>query len=203
MNRVAPRPPQRPILFVLHGFNSSGATPKASYLRRQLPQFEVRSPTYSHDPHDAVARLRQAAREARALSGRSPCFLGTSLGAFYARLLAREHAARAVLLNPVIDPLRTLEPALGDNTNFRTRESYVFERRHLDAYTVYRIDDRLPDSPTLVLLDLGDELLDARSTARYFAGRQGVEVVSFAGGDHRFAHLAQASPAIRRHLLGR
>jgi predicted esterase YcpF (UPF0227 family) len=192
--------PPRPVLIVLHGFNSAGSTEKAEWLRENLPEMDVRSPTYSHNPMDAMRLLRAYAKEAGDSLGAAPTFLGTSLGGFYARRLARDYASRAVLLNPVIDPSITLEPALGPNLNFKTGERYVLERGHLQGFAAHGIDETQPDPPTLVLLDMADELLDSQATARHFEGRSGVEVVRFAGGEHRFTHLPQALPLIRRHV---
>ena len=168
-----------PVLIVLHGFNSAGNTEKARWLREHLPEMEVRSPTYSHDPTDAMRQLRRCADEARDTRGDAPSFLGTSLGGFYARRLARDYASRAVLLNPVIDPLLTLEPALGPNLNFKTGERYMFERHHLHGFANHRINEAQSDPPTLVLLDMADELLDSRATSQHFKGRPDVKVVRF------------------------
>jgi len=194
INRVA--------LFVLHGFNSTGDTDKATFLRQHLPEVDVDSPTYHHDPRLAGPALQ--ARVENVIAGRAPVpvFFGTSLGAFYARFLAHRYDGRAILVNPVQDAVATLAPALGPNTNVKTGVRYLFERVHLEAFTEYRVDAAAPDPPTLVLLDMADELLDSRATARFFEARPNVRVIRFAGGEHRFAHLPEALPEIRRHLPG-
>ena len=186
-------------LLVIHGFNSSGDTDKAAFLRSQLGGFEVTSPTYSHDPDRAVADLehRIVAQTSR---HKSLALLGTSLGAYYARYLGRRHWLPIVLLNPALDPVSTLRPALGQNRNFKTGERYTFSESHLTALERYACEDRHADPPTLVLLDMADEMLHSAETARRFRDRANVRVVCFEGGNHRFAHIGEALPYIANHL---
>jgi len=186
-------------LLVLHGFNSAGDTEKARFLRRHLPDVRVLSPTYSHDPNAAVASL-SGTIQALLTEGRPPALLGTSLGAYYVRHLGRRHERPVILINPTLDPESTLRPAVGENRNFKTGRSYQFTASHLAALRQYKCDETQPDPPALVLLDMGDELLDSATTANRFQGRPGTRVVCFEGGNHRFAHIGEAVPEILAHL---
>ncbi len=187
------------ILFVLHGFNSAGNTDKAAFLKRHLKGVKVLSPSYSHDPDRAISDLQHQIEEKASLGG-PLALLGTSLGAYYARHLGRRHGLPTVLLNPSLNPTSTLRPALGWNRNFKTGECYVFRESHLAALGRYACDDRHADPPTLVLLDMGDELLNSADTARRFQDQSNVRVVCFEGGNHRFAHIGEALPYIADHL---
>jgi predicted esterase YcpF (UPF0227 family) len=53
-----------------------------------------------------------------------------------------------------------------------------------------------PLVPTLVLLDKADEVIDYRVAESFYRGC-GTTIV-YAGGSHRFDHLPEALPAIRR-----
>jgi predicted esterase YcpF (UPF0227 family) len=186
-------------LLVFHGFNSAGGTDKAAFLRNHLTGVEVLSPTYSHDPDRAVADLQNRIEE-HTSRYRSVALLGTSLGAYYARYLGRRHGLPTILINPSLDPISTLRPAVGRNRNFKTGECYWFSESHLAALGRYSCDERHADPPTLVLLDMADELLNPADTARRFQNRSNVRVVCFEGGNHRFAHIGEALPYIAEHI---
>jgi len=187
-------------LLVLHGFNSAGENEKARFLRRHLAGWEVLAPSYSHDPRVAGPALT-AAVESELLGQPAAAVLGTSLGGYYARYLAAHYGLPAVLINPVLDAVQTLAPALGEQRNFRTGERYRFEPAHLAALADYRVAEA-DDSRLLVLLDLADELLSSHATAGHFVGRPGVRVLCYEGGEHRFAHLAESLAEIRQFLAG-
>lgn len=187
-------------LLVLHGFNSAGENEKARILRQHLQGWRVLAPSYSHDPRLAGPALCELIRR-ELLPQRPAAVLGTSLGAYYARYLGREFDLPAILVNPVTDAVTTLAPAVGAQQNFRTGERYRFMPEHLAALGDYQVADD-PRERLLVLLDLGDELLDSPATATRFANHPGARVVCYEGGEHRFAHLAEALSEIRPFLRG-
>ena len=187
-----------PKLLVLHGFNSAGENQKAIFLRRHLSAWEVLAPSYSHDPRIAGPALESLV-ESELLGAPRAAVLGTSLGAYYARYLGAKYGLATVMINPVIDALETMAPALGAQQNFRTGEHYRFDPEHLAALVDYRVGDQQRER-LLVLLDLGDELLDSVSTVAAFANHASARVVCYEGGEHRFAHLVEALPEISRFL---
>lgn len=64
----------------------------------------------------------------------------------------------------------------------------------LDQTTVDEYPDFLPSSNGMVLLDMGDELIDSFATLKAI-GHQ-MTVHTFAGGSHRFPHIDEALPLI-------
>lgn len=185
-------------LLVLHGFNSAGENDKARFLRSHLQGWRVLAPTYGHDPRLAGSSLCDLVR--RELLPHPPgAVLGTSLGAYYARYLGQKFALPAILINPLTDAVNTLAPAVGAQHNFRTGERYRFEPEHLAALVAYQVTHD-PGERLLVLLDLGDELLDSLAAATRFADHPSARVVCYQGGEHRFAHLGEALPEIRRFV---
>jgi predicted esterase YcpF (UPF0227 family) len=185
-------------LLVLHGFNSAGENQKAQFLRRHLAGWEVLAPSYSHDPRLAGPELA-ATVERDLLDQPRAALLGTSLGAYFARYLGQRYRLPAVLINPVLDAVKTLASAVGEQRNFRTGVRYRFTAQHLAALADYRAEKRAGER-LLVLLDLGDELLDSTATAQHFSDGGGVRVVCYEGGEHRFAHLGEALIEIRRFM---
>ena len=63
--------------------------------------------------------------------GPNDCFIGSSLGGFYATYLAEKHRLKAVLINPAIDPHVGLRAYLGPQKNLHTGEPYELTEAHL------------------------------------------------------------------------
>jgi predicted esterase YcpF (UPF0227 family) len=126
-------------------------------------------------------------------AGRS-AVLGSSLGGFYATVVAQATGWPAVLLNPAVDPARDLAAHIGEQTAFHDpaehfffRPEYVDELRALTPSTI--------DHPERILAVIakGDELLDWREmTARY----RGTRIRLLEGGDHALSDFDDHLPAI-------
>ena len=181
------------MLVYLHGFNSSAQSRKAvalgQYLERQGLSHHYACPTLPHRPGEAIAAA-EAAMGGR--SGHEVCFVGSSLGGFYATHLAHKHGARAVLINPAIDPHRLLRAYLGPQRNLYTGASYELTEDHLKAWERLCVPAIVP-SDYLLLVETGDEVLDYREAVRYYAGAEQVVVE---GGDHTLQSFEQHLPGI-------
>ncbi len=183
----------------LHGFNSGGTSSKAGQLRTLLAPVPVLSPTYpAHKAAAAVDFLRDyIAKTTRDQKPNTPLVLiGSSLGGFYAQYLAREFSARIVLINPSIYPDETLLRGVGPNHNEATGEDYLLSADDVRALGHYRAATCDPQSPTLLLLDSGDDVLDYRVAEAWYRGCG--KTMVYADGSHRFEHLAEALVEIRR-----
>jgi predicted esterase YcpF (UPF0227 family) len=96
--------------------------------------------------------------------------VGSSLGGFYATVVAERLGCRAVLLNPAVDPARDLSRYSGEITawhsdeRFHFRPEFVDELRHLSPAT---LTDR---QRYLAILAKGDEVLDWREMSARYAG---------------------------------
>jgi predicted esterase YcpF (UPF0227 family) len=183
------------MIIYLHGFNSTGDSAKGQFLKENLLDISVLTPTYHFDPRRAIPRLEKLIQEN--LSAEKPLMLiGSSLGGYYAQYLAHQFKLKTVLINPALMPLTTLSDYLGENTNFYTGEKYTLTQAHLDALFSLDIPDPcITPVPTLLLLDKGDEILDYRvAVARY---QNCAEIVMFNGGDHQFQHMAASLSRIK------
>lgn len=187
----------RGLIIYLHGFNSSGASAKGATLKRLLQPIHVSLPSYHYDPAVAIRQLEMEVECALERFTRV-MLVGSSLGGFYAQSLGRRYGLNIGLINPALDPISTLAPYVGPQTNYYTGERYRFERRHLDALRPLYVDaTQLGTVPTLVLLDTGDEVIDSEVAARLYRDRG--KVMAFPGGDHAFQHLEQSIADIRMH----
>lgn len=179
-------------MLYLHGFNSSPESGKArEFLRfcEQRAQVEVLVPQLPHDPATAMQYLREllAAR-------RLQLIVGSSLGGFYATLLAEEFGVKAALVNPAVAPCRHLgEEFLGMQRNLYTGEEYEFTRDH--AHALERMTPDVLGHPErfLVLLQRGDRVLDYRVAAEFYRGSQ---LTIQDGGSHDFDNFSDVLPNI-------
>jgi predicted esterase YcpF (UPF0227 family) len=177
------------VIVYLHGFNSSPQSHKAEVLRRYLAERGLASiyccPALPVSGKAAIEEVE------RLLPDRPVCFVGSSLGGFYATHLAEKHGARAVLINPAIEPHLGLRDYLGPQRNLHTGEPYELTQAHLREWE-WLFVPRITPSRYLLLLETGDEVLDYRRAVRRYAG---CEQVVVEGGDHSLQsfprHLAR------------
>jgi predicted esterase YcpF (UPF0227 family) len=170
------------VLIYLHGFNSSPQSHKAQVLARHL---EERGLAGQYACPDLPPHPTEAIRAIEALP--DACFVGSSLGGFYATYMAEKHGARAVLINPAIDPHVGLRAYLGPQKNLHTGEPYELTEEYLRAWKALYIP-RVTPSRYLLLVETGDEVLDYRRAVERYAGAEQVVVP---GGDHSLASFPQ------------
>lgn len=180
------------MIVYLHGFNSSPRSHKAQVLGRYLAERGLASryacPALPPLASDAIREIEKLA------PGPQTCFVGSSLGGFYATYLAEKHGAKAVLVNPAIEPHVGLRAYLGPQANLHSGAPYELTEQHLQAWASLVVRD-LHAERYFLLVETGDELLDYRkAVARYAGARQ--EVVQ--GGDHSLQSFPRHLPAIMR-----
>jgi predicted esterase YcpF (UPF0227 family) len=176
----------------LHGFNSSPDSRKArqlaAYMQSQRLGERFGCPALPHRPSAAVAAVES-------LLGSEPqavCFVGSSLGGFYATHFAERYGARAVLINPAIDPHIGLRSYLGQQQNLYSGERYELTENHLAEWQAL---NALPTRREnyLLLLETGDEVLDYRVAMKRYAGARQVVVE---GGDHTLQSFEDHLPRL-------
>lgn len=183
------------MIVYLHGLNSGGSSAKATWLRAQLAPLPVLSPGYpAHRAHAAMAQLRAVLAPLRAAHDRL-LLVGSSLGGFYAPRLAAEFNAGMVLINPAVNAHLGLRRYLGPQVNEASGERYTLTEADVDAFASYATTACDPRTPTLVLIDEADEVIDVAAARALYrvCGR----TIIYPGGSHRFEHLPDALPEIR------
>lgn len=124
--------------------------------------------------------------------------IGTSLGAFYAAEISRLLGLPAVLINPCIDPGNSLRKFVNQlHKNFVTGDESYFGDNTLSTFKGHLIHPYGRIKP-LVFVDMADELIPAQTTIDYFE-KMGIAVIAFEGGSHRFDHMEEALPAIKKY----
>lgn len=169
------------MIVYLHGFNSSPQSHKAQFFAAWLGErghaAQFACPVLPHFPDEAIA----AAEKAMAgRAGGQVCFVGSSLGGFYATYLAEKHDARAVLINPAVDPHIGLRDYLGIQRNLYSGAEYELTEAHLNAWAGQFVPAIRPERYVL-LVETGDEVLDYRRAVDKYRGARQVVIE---GGDH-------------------
>ena len=121
-------------------------------------------------------------------------FVGCSLGGYMAQYMAGIYMGHAIAINPAVIPYEDLSRFLGVNTNYRTAETFNLTEEDVASFKDFHI--RPGRVPTLLLLDMGDELLDSNETLKHFEGH--AAIVTFEGGCHRFDHLPESVEHIKK-----
>ena len=182
----------------IHGFNSAGFGEKVNKLKEAFGEENVISLNLPYDPKKAIALLSYLVER---LKDDNLYLFGTSLGGFYAMVLASRYKVPAVLINPSIHPALSLKDEVGKQINYKTDEEYEFTKEHLNTLKelqpskedLAKVKDKI-----FVYLDEDDELLDSRETADFF---EGFYVKMFPGGNHRFQHMDELIEDFRKNIL--
>lgn len=181
-------------LLYLHGFRSSSASHKAQALGLALSgvhaKWEWITPNLPFDPELAIA---EAERLARRCVRDELTIIGSSLGGFYAALVASRLGSRAVLLNPALHPDESLHDYLGMQTNIYTGEVFEFTQRHIDYLRQAALPQPVDARKFLLIVELGDELLDHERTRLELAA---AEAIIVDGGNHDLASFPAHIPRV-------
>lgn len=183
-------------LLYLHGFCSSPASLKARQMAGYMAArgLAERFVCPALRPHPAEAIAQAEALIAAALqAGQGPVTLvGSSLGGHYATHLAEKHGLRAALINPAVLDRVDLGLFLGEHANFHTGERFTFTEAEVAVLQGQVVTRPTPERYWL-LVELGDEVLDAQQAIERYAGsRQTV----LSGGDHSFARFGDYLEAL-------
>ena len=161
-------------LLYLHGFRSSPQSFKAQRMASTVAALQATPywccPQLPPSPAQAMAGLRQTVAN---WPRTRMAVLGSSLGGFYAHLLASELGCPVVLLNPAVHPARDLAAHIGEHPAWHDPSQRIhFEPGFVDELRALQAAPRPQRPPTLAVIAKGDEVLDWREmTGRYPGAR--------------------------------
>ncbi len=185
------------MIVYLHGFSSGAASHKANVLKRALAPITVLVPEYpSHKPVEAITLLQKIIVLLPLEKGEPLVIAGSSLGGFYAQYLAYTQAVidGLIMINPALEPKRTLLPYVGEQVNMVTGKPFILEETDLDKMQAFDVN-RVTEKPSLILLDEADEVIDSRVAQQRYTDT--AQVVMYPDGSHRFEHLNEAISEIK------
>ncbi|MFM9917368.1 MAG: YqiA/YcfP family alpha/beta fold hydrolase [Rhizobacter sp.] len=191
-------------LLYLHGFRSSPQSKKAQqfgdWVRVHRPDLRWWCPQLPASPREALALLDEGTKDWPLAH---TAVVGSSLGGFYATVLAERWArrgerasggsVRVVLLNPAVHPARDLAAHIGETTPWHGGDRFFFRPEFVTELQEETPLDLTRPQRYFAIIAKGDEVLDWREmTARY----AGCTVRLIEGGDHALSdfddHLAAA-----------
>ena len=186
-------------LLYLHGFRSSPQSFKAqrlhAWLQQHQPGVHWWCPQLPPSPRAAMALLREGTA---GWPAHTSAVLGSSLGGFYATVVAEATGWPAVLMNPAVDPARDLAGYVGELTAFHDpAQHFVFHREYLEELRAMSPAAITRPERYFAIIAKGDELLDWREMrARY----PGANIRLLEGSDHALSDFDQHLPHLLRFL---
>ncbi|NOQ50480.1 MAG: hypothetical protein GQ557_02285 [Mycoplasmataceae bacterium] len=199
-------------LIYLHGFNSASIDNHGNLLSKNKLKilnnfcnennFKFIAPNldYRNIP-EVIENLNFLERELDK-DGYDVTFIGTSLGGFFAEYMAWETLTKAILINPAINPSKTLKRYIGNIKNFANGKEYKWTSENCEAFVEYEqelLKFPYTEIPRTVILDRGDEVIDVERTIERYDGKASVH--TFEGGSHRFDHIEEALPIIKKAIF--
>ncbi len=175
------------MILYLHGFRSSPKSMKARVVGVRMLEMgldaELRCPQLPASPKEAIAL---ALKLVEGVQADQLSIIGSSLGGYYATWLAEHLGCRAVLLNPAVDPLASLEGQELVTTQFHSDEPFEFKAEYFDELRALKVDAITKPARYYLIAATGDEVLDYRTMVAHYAGaRQHV----IDGSDHGIAEF--------------
>ena len=143
--------------------------------------------------HRPARALEQIAATCKAVAPADLTLVGSSLGGFYATVMAERLGCRAALINPAVHPHRHFERYLGPQKNLYTGEEFVLTRAHVEELLEADPPGITRPGRYWLFVETGDEVLDYREAVDYYAGAL-QEVVR--GGDHSLVSFPEYLPDI-------
>lgn len=181
-------------LLYLHGFRSSPQSAKArrmaEWVRTQRPDLHWWCPQLPPSPREAMALVSGQTRDWPATQ---MAVIGSSLGGFYATVVAERRGCPAVLLNPAVHPARDLANHIGEQTHWHDpTERFFFRAEFVDELRALAPAALTRPERYFAVIAKGDEVLDWREMSAHCAGAR---IRLLEGGDHALsdfdAHLGE------------
>ncbi|MGC4061258.1 MAG: YqiA/YcfP family alpha/beta fold hydrolase [Aquabacterium sp.] len=197
-------------LLYLHGFRSSPQSFKARMMAAHIASLNASAqggrqiawacPQLPPSPAEAWALIRQTTQD---WPVETMAVIGSSLGGFYATVLAERMGCRAAVINPAVLPARDLARYIGEQTSFHDPQEHFFFRPEfigeLEALAAHPITR--PER-YWALIAKGDEVLNWQEmVAHYMPHNPGVALTLLEDSDHAVSDFGQHMPGLL-HWLG-
>jgi predicted esterase YcpF (UPF0227 family) len=188
------------MIVYLHGFNSA-YNPDSDKILALSKLDKVYPLSYnSFDTYDNI--LEYISTKTKHLE--NLVFIGTSLGGFYAASCASALGVPCVLINPVTQGSFVQNTGIFIKdvpmTNYVTGEVNAVTQTMIDSYNGLDIKELHYECKPMLVLDMGDELIDSENTLDHLKSIVSYSSVSYPNGSHRFDHINLALRDIEYYL---
>jgi predicted esterase YcpF (UPF0227 family) len=160
------------------------------YLRNVATGVEYVVPEMHHRPAQAI---RQAEEACNGVDAGDLTLVGSSLGGFYATVLAERRGCRAALLNPAVRPYTHFHKFLGPQKNLYTGEEFVLTQDHVEDLEAMQPAAITRPERYWLFVETGDEVLDYREAVDFYRGALHTVV---RGGDHTLVSFPEHVPEL-------
>ena len=185
-------------LLYLHGFRSSPKSTKAqvvaAWVRTHRPDLTWWCPQLPPSPKAAMEAVFAGIADwpqARMAA------IGSSLGGFYATVVAERIGCPAVLLNPAVDPARDLRHHIGETTAWHSDERFFFRAEYVDELRDLTLPVLTHPERYFAVIAKGDEVLSWREMSERYRGSP---IKLLEGGDHALSDFDAHLPDVVRFL---
>ena len=185
------------LVVYLHGFRSSPRSSKArmtgdaiAHRVEQGAAIEWYCPQLHASPQESMDMVRRHIDVSKAdrLS-----VIGSSLGGFYTNYLAEHYGCKGIALNPAVRAGRELEPHVGMMTAYDSEEPFDFRAEYIDELNRMQVESITLPERYLLLAATGDELLDWREMAAFYASARQIIIE---GSDHGIGNYSDYLDAV-------
>ena len=178
----------------LHGFISSPQSRKAvmlgDYVRNCVTGLGYVVPKLDDRPSRAIGQVADACK---AVDTEDLTLVGSSLGGFYATVMAERLGCRAALLNPAVHPQRHFRKYLGPQKNLYTGEEFTLTEEHVEDLRALDPGRITRPERYWLFVETADEVLDYREAVDFYEGALHTVVQ---GGDHTLASFPEHVPEL-------
>lgn len=173
-----------PSVIYLHGFASSGVSPKSQALVEAFGSENVFAPDLPIDPDETVKVIKDIVSQ---IKNFPIIFVGTSLGGFWANYFAQKYDAKCVIVNPSTSPDITMSKRVNQPVkHYKTNEDIVVTNEIVDKFTQYKKElDYLYNGYLVnVFLAEDDDIIDYKLTIDYLEYYNSMTITP--DGGHRY-----------------
>lgn len=174
------------MIIYIHGFASSGFGQKAQEFKKYFKD-EIITISLSNIPILAIHTLEELITYSLK-KGEKVFLIGSSLGGFYSLYLANKYNLKAVLINPALNPRKTLTRfySFGLVSNYFDGSKFEITREQLDSLQKYEVSLIQNSKNILCFMQKGDEIIDYKEVELRL---KDCELILEEGGNHTFANI--------------
>lgn len=174
------------MILYLHGFRSSPNSYKARLLKSALEQHQLAHrwvcPQLPASPAAAIELCHQLIKQEQLQNpAEDLVVIGSSLGGYYAHVLAEHWGCKSLLLNPAIHAPRDLATQVGEHKHYHSDAPFVFLAEYVDELHAMQPAAVTQPQRYYLIAASGDEVLDHTEMLDAFADSQGLLIF---GSDH-------------------
>lgn len=186
------------MILYLHGFRSSPDSYKAQVVQKALSQQGLASrwvcPQLPASPAHAIALCNELIAKAQLTNpAQDLVVVGSSLGGYYAHVLAEQWGCKAALFNPAVQAARDLATQVGEQSYYHSNTPFIFKPEYVDELAQMQPAQATELRRYYLLAASGDEVLNHKEMLSTFEGSQGLLIF---GSNHGISDFDLYLPSV-------